>query len=321
MSVSPDLREMPFAALWGELPDLASRDQVNPFSFRERMAIYRGLIESVGQPEFVGADRSHHFLWGYAAQLFWQHASGRLGEAASDMIDPSSWWGNLNSTLSVLPWAAAMNEGLAASISIAPPDSDERRGHFIHGEPGALHIPRALRGPLRNWERLLRQFAKASDPAEREAMRQQTWRVHLASIRAGEKLYGHDLATYSPLEQTFCRGWTRMVDFLGASAWRTDLVFLREQGVGNLPPRPLRDDDEPGRIESFSREVNRTTRSVVRLGRRSALAHAWGSFVWARAMRDPELRRDAPAVVDATFGSRGPDPELRQRFRRALLKL
>lgn len=320
MSESPDLEGMPFAALWAELPELATRERVNPFSFRERMGLYRALIEAVGQPEFMGADRRHHFLWAYAAQLFWQHASGRLGAPGSDALKPSSWWGNMNSTLSVVPWVAAMNEGLATSLSIEPPPSRERYGLFVHGDPHKLHVPPALRGPLRSWERLLRRLAKASDPAEREATRKVSWRVHLASIRAGEQLYGHDLDAYPKLEQLFCRGWTRMVDFLGASAWRTDLVFLREQGVGNLPPRILRDDDEPGRIEEFSRAVNRSTRSIVRLGQRPVLAHAWARFLWARAMRDAELRRDAPTVVDATFGGRGRDPELRRRFRRALLR-
>jgi len=321
VNACPDLEGMPFAALWGGLPDLSARGRTDPFSFRDRMALYRGLIETLGQPEFVGADRSHHFLWGYAAQLDWQHRSGRLGVPDRDAIESNSWWGNLNTTLSVVPWAAAMNEGLAASIQIDPPQAAERAELFVHGDPHSLHVPRALRVPLAKWERLLRRFAKATDPAEREAIRKHTWSVHLASIRAGAELYGCDLSAYSRLEQVFCRGWTRMVDFLGASAWRTDLVFLREQGVGNLPPRILRDDDEPGRIEEFSREVDRTARSVTRLGQRSTLANVWGRFVWARAMRDPELRRDAPAVVDATFGSRGPDPALRQRFRRALLRL
>ncbi len=295
------LDAIPLGATWRTLPVRA--EEIDPASVRDRLLLYRALIEESGAPGFLGAQGERHIFWGYAAQLHWQWQSGRLGAGpVDDRIDPASWWGAMNATLCLLPARAAQAAGFLPHLSIAS-----------GGDPLAGH-DRAFESATARWTSFFREVAAVQSEAAWEAARVSGWRAHVASIEAGVRIFAPLWSALSGPEGEFGRGWTRMVEFFGSAALRTDLESIARYRSA-LPPRPLREGERAGAIADFDEATNDATRRIVVLAEMPRWRFALRRMMWNRSMRDPVLREES---LDILFGERGRDPEIQRRFRRAL---
>jgi len=69
-----ELEGLDVAELWRRLEPLEGR--FDPFSFPQRMASYRGLIDATNRRAQFGADNRRNPLWGLVFQHHWQYRSG-----------------------------------------------------------------------------------------------------------------------------------------------------------------------------------------------------------------------------------------------------
>ena len=231
--------ELPLAPLWSSVPLL--KDSADPFDFKQRMAVYKTLIECMNGRGVFGAENEWNVFWGYVFQLEWQLRSGRLQlqNTPPDRIDPNSMWGYGNYSLSVIPYMAAAQVGIVPQIEFLPPNtSTEVEYPHGGGTAGAYQIPPVFGEALRAWGdffKLVQQFEPGKDI---EPMRFVQWHVHHRSLDAAEagiRVLGERHASRDELD--FLIGWIRMVDFLGSAAWRTDLIYTLDNGIGTLPER------------------------------------------------------------------------------------
>jgi len=271
LSFDAALARMPFGTAWRAL-DL---DHLDPRSVRGRLAMYRRLVEAAAGRGALGAHGERSPFWGYAAQLAWQHASGRLG--GGDAIAAASWWGACNFALSAIPYAAAMQHDLVPRVAI------DTAGY----EPALPH-----------WHGAFHRMVALDADADLEPLRFAVWRAHLASIELAVGRHARELAAMPADEQAFARGWIRMVDLFGAAALRTDLEHLAARGTGTLPGRVLAD----GAIDDLPRVERGAVRRVIALGQRPAWRWPVELAVWHRVMRTRAAREDLDGVLAGMFG-------------------
>lgn len=294
----PAWRALPFSELWERLPELAGA--VSPAVFVERMAVYRSLIEGA-----EGPPPEQRIFWGYASQLFWQASTGRLGEAVLEeggRIADESWWGRMNLGLSVLPLRAAVDAGALPALEID--EAETARPEY---------------GPARElWRRFFEAEMKRGPGDDGEPARFLSWRAHLATIEVGLERNAAAFAAMPGPERVFAKGWTRMVDFLGAAAASTDLNTLLEWGTGSLPTRMLTLDDAGLALHDMEPDTRRTVRRAYDLGRMPGWRFKGARWFWTRAMRRRDMRDKAGSIL---FGDGGDDPEVRRELRGAALRL
>ncbi len=296
------LDAIPLGDTWRALPERV--DIFDPSSVRDRLSLYKALIVGSGATPLLGTRGERHIFWGYAAQLHWQWQSGRLGGGPEDdRIDPASWWGAMNASLSLLPARAAAEAGLLSGVALGR-----------DGDPLAEHAD-VFASALEHWVRFFREVAVVGDEPAWEAARVSGWRAHVATIEAGVRVFAPRFRRLSGPEGEFGRGWTRMVDFFGSAALRTDLEAIARYR-SSLPPRLLRDGERPGDAPDFDADTNDATRRIAELAALPAWRFAIRRAAWNRSMRDPVLRE---ASLDILFGDKGRDPAIQRRFRRALL--
>jgi hypothetical protein len=246
---------LPFAAAWraaGHVPPDAA-------TVAGRLAMYGALVERTG--------RELSPFWGYAAQLAWQAASGRLAPI-------TGWWGACNFALSAIPYAAAAELRLVEHAAV------DVRGF----EPALVH-----------WQAALRALSTGVDEPARFAV----WRAHLASIRLAIERHAGEHAQLPEAERAFARGWIRMVDLFGAAALRTDLAYLAPLPPPSLPSRVLRDRDD---FADLSRHERSTVRRTIALGARPGWRWPIELAVWRRMMRTREARAQSAGVLGGLFG-------------------
>ena len=197
------------------------------------MASYRHLIEVTNVGARFGEDNRNNPLWGLPFQHQWQRDSGRLstplGDGSVHHVDPDAAWGYGNYTLSVIPWLGAVHHDLAPSLRIVSAKTDSR---FSYVEDGV--VPKNLQGALAAWKDY---FGLASDTSvTADRLRERMWYAHKQSLDAAAQVIASIAATHeSEREMAFLRGWCRMVDYLWAANWRTDLDFIIEHGLDVLP--------------------------------------------------------------------------------------
>ncbi len=266
-----------FGARWRTLDELALR-AVDPNDVGVRLALYRSLIERTNPRGAMGAHDELHPLWGYVAQLAWQQRSGRLGRG-DDIIVGQSWWGGMNYALSVVPYWAAMQEGVVPALSLPEPP---------------LKFSRAII----EWRRVVQMMMAYVGDADLEPLRREVWRAHLMSIDAGEREHVSRRLMLPMLERRFSLGWTRMVELFAAAAWRTDLPRVIALG-DTLPSRVLVDD---ATLAALPKAERATARQVIELGDRAPWRWAVEVGLWKRTMRERPERDDAPALLAALFG-------------------
>ncbi|HVU10985.1 MAG TPA: Leg1-related protein [Phototrophicaceae bacterium] len=299
------LAQLDFYALWSALPTLT--DSVDPFEYRGRMAVYKTLIEGMNGRGVFGAENELNVFWGYVFQLDWQRYSGRLTLASTppDHIDPNSMWGYGNYTLSVIPYMAAAQLGIVPALEFLPPAASLIS--YPGGKGSAYTIPPIFDEALRVWREFF-QFVQTFEPGKDiEPIRRLQWQAHHRSLDAAEAGVRALGAAYStPSETDFLLGWIRMVDFLGSAAWRTDLIYMLENGVGTLPERMLTASDVPGAIADMDSRVNNNIRNIIGLTKQSKLRFDINLYLWKRAMRTRQARDEVLPMLDASFN---PSPE------------
>jgi hypothetical protein len=262
----------PFDEYWNNLPSLKNEERilhVNGHSFQGRMAVLKFLIFEI-DPASLWSDenREWHWLWAYAAQLDWQHRSGRLhiGEEQlpenSDKLSTTSWWNYMNFLFSVCILLGAQQSGLIQVESI---QLDRESDEFVTEDP-------AVQQCISSWERLFRNAYQtfkenmSSQPLSnrdvadsRFEFQRNAWMAHTNVIRYTIGLDSSNLERMTPRlkklldhlpepERKFGLGWCRMVEILAACCFPTDLVALIEDGAGNLPIEIVTDE----RFEEWS---------------------------------------------------------------------
>jgi hypothetical protein len=312
----------PFVEVWDDLPELAG--VVDPFSFRERLALYRLLIDSCNPAQIFGLDNEANVLWGYVFQCHWQWASGRYAPERgqpweSDRIDPESVWCHGNHLLSVVPFIAAAREGLVPELDVArPPDGTTLP--YVHGGGGRdLSVPPGVEAAIGSWQEFFAKLRRLRPGSELEVIRFALWESHKASLIAAERTTPSGHASFSELERTFLSGWVQMVEFFAAAAWRTDLEFMLENGLDTLPHRPLRDDDVPGSIPDMNPTVNSNLVSIFSLTTHSRHRRALTLWLWRRAMRTPKARSEVMGMLAAQFHPTSENAPLRRKLLRYML--
>ncbi|MEP6864118.1 MAG: Leg1-related protein [Deltaproteobacteria bacterium] len=249
---------------------------MDPASVRDRHEMYRLLVERCNAHGVLGERHELSPFWGYDAQLTWQHASDRLGDATTDRIAPTSWWGACNFSLSVVPYAVASEHGLV------PPAELDLTGY-------AAAVP--------HWHGAFHRMLSLDEAADLEPLRFAVWRAHLASITIAVERHRHAFAALPATEQVFARGWIRMVDLFGAAALRTDLEYLTPRPA-SLPSRILESAD----FSDLPRYEASTARRVIALGDRPAWRWPIELAMWKRMVRKREARDDLDAVMIELFG-------------------
>jgi hypothetical protein len=322
MTHAPDLLTgTPLAALWPTLPTLDGA--IDPFSFRQRMALYRVLMDSINARGLFGERNEHNIFWGYTFQVHWQWRSGRYRlseDQPDDLLHPNSIWGYNNFSLCVIPYIAAVREGLAPDMAIRPaPDGCPVAYATGGGADGPFNVPPIYDEAVREWGRFFAGVAALDAGADREPVRFALWKAHKASLDAAEEATPRLYPGHSKLEQEFLHGWVRMVDFLGAAAWRTDLAFMQMNGLDVLPERTLTDADVPGRIPDMSAEVNANLRSIFDLVRLPGWRFGFNLWLWKRAMRTRQARDEVLPMLSAQFAPTAENAADRRRLVRYML--
>jgi hypothetical protein len=315
------LSRLDFYAEWAELPQMEG--SVDPFSYRERMAVYKALIQGMNATGVFGAENEWNVFWGYVFQLDWQRVSGRLTlkDTSEGRIDPNSMWGYGNYTLSVIPYIAAAQVGIVPEIELLPPsDKSEVEYPVGGGRAGAYKIPAIFEEALQVWREFF-QFALAFEPGrDIEPIRARQWKAHhrsLTAAEAGIRVLGTRYSSRDELD--FLIGWIRMVDFLGSAAWRTDLIYMLENGIGTLPMRQITDTDVPGKIADMDQRVNNNVRNIIGLTRQSKRRFDFNLYLWKRAMRTRQARDEVLPMLDATFNPSPQNVKERRRLLRYML--
>ena len=218
---------------------------MEPWNYRSRLKAYKTLVAAT-QHCFFGAGGDGNILWGLALQFGWQYSTDRLSADELGAIPLHNWWGNMNYYLSIVPFIAAMEEGLfsnghSARISIADPprasgagadaDAAFAAAHFCNsaatcgGRAGASAAAAvdAWRAYFRHLKRSRAAFcAGAAEAASRphtrspaarvdyERLISRAWSAHKASIDAAVPRFGADLALLPAQEQEFCVMWAKV---------------------------------------------------------------------------------------------------------------
>ena len=253
----------PFATIWHEIPDL--KDKVDPFDIKQRMGVFKLLIDSTNQKGIFGEHNELNCFWGYVFQTHWQWRSGRykIGDTPQDRIAPDSIWGYSNYSLSIIPLIAAIRVGLIPPLEILPPSSVSKIDYVTSGsQVGEYRVPAVFSGALTEWISFFELMKSIPSGGDIEPIRFKLWDAHGSSLIAADK-NSHTLGdNYSRNEVDFLGGWVRMVDFLATAAWRTDIEFMLKNGLDVLPERMLTDDDIPGQVPDMDAEVNANLKSM-----------------------------------------------------------
>jgi uncharacterized protein DUF781 len=302
-----ELEALEVFTVWSTFP--ASAGRFDPFSFPQRMAAYRTLIEATNRRGQFGDDNRRNPLWALVFQHHWQCRSGRLGPNTQQdgRIDPDAPWGYGNYALCVIPWFAAASAGLVPDLPVLPPS----------GPSPFDYRPDPFRAGIEDWRRFFN-AAVSADPGDDEPARLALWKAHKTCLDVvARHLATIDPGRYSLAEISFLRGWCRMVDYLWAAAWRTDFDFTVTHGQGVLPDRLL--DDGPGRADLPAR-VARNVRTVTGLARTPAWRHRLNLTLWRRAMRSRQARDDVLTMLDAMFNPNPANTAARRRLFGYLLR-
>ncbi len=303
-----ELEGLDIAELWRRLEPLGGR--FDPFSFPQRMAAYRGLIDATNRRAQFGADNRRNPLWGLVFQHHWQYLSGRLGATTlqDGRIDPDAPWGYGNYALCVVPWLGAASAGLVPDLPVVPPPGPSR---FEYGAA-------ALGNGVEDW-RVFFSAAADADPGDDEPVRLALWKAHKTCLDVvASCLATVDPAPDSPTEVRFLRGWCRMVDYLWAAAWRTDFDFTVAHGLDVLPDRLLQDD--PAQRRELPAGVARNVATVARLATTPTWRHRLNLTLWQRAMRTRPARDDVLAMLDAVFNPNPDNTAARRRLAAYVLR-
>src|SRR3954468_2203729 len=109
--------------VWTTAPALGER--FDPFSFAQRMAAYRALVDASNPGGLFGPDNRGNPLWGLVFQTHWQFRSGRL-DIHDNRINPDAAWAYGNYSVNVIPYIGAAEAGLVPRLTIEDPPAPSR---------------------------------------------------------------------------------------------------------------------------------------------------------------------------------------------------
>ncbi len=308
-----ELVEFDLYEAWTGAEELTAR--FDPFRFSHRMAAYRRMIDATGAGGLFGADNRRNPLWAWLFQLQWQCRTGRLGTAThtDGRIDPDSAWGYGNYTLSVVPWLGAVAAGVVPRLEIADAPGTSR---FRYVRGGV--VPEELARGVADWRSFFALVGESPAVTDHEPFRLALWKAHKTCLDVVVAAIADiDPAPYARLELTFLRGWCRMVDYLGAAAWRTDFDFMTEHGLDVLPELLLEGHAD---LRALPNKVRRNVVNVVRLAGASPRRHALNLWLWRRIMRTRTARDDVLTLLDAMFNPKPHNAAARRRLLGHLLR-
>jgi hypothetical protein len=303
-----ELADLDLYEIWTSAEELTTR--FDPFRFEQRMAAYRSMIDATSGP--FGEDNRRNPLWAWPFQLHWQCRSGRLGPT-DGRIDPDAAWGYGNYTLSVIPWLGAAAAGVVPSLEIADPPTTSR---FRYVRSGV--VPEELAPAVADWRNYFTLVSNSAATTDLEPFRFALWRAHKTCLDVVVTAIADiDPAPYAPLELTFLRGWCRMVDYLGAAAWRTDFDFTTEHGLDVLPEHLL---EEHADVRALPDRARRNVANVIRLAGTSPRRYALNLWLWRRIMRTRPARDEVLTMLDALFAPKPSNAAARRRMLGYLLR-
>ncbi|MEU4445716.1 Leg1-related protein [Actinosynnema sp. NPDC050801] len=312
MAHPDELTALDLYSVWTTAEDL--REAFDPFSFEQRMAAYRLMIDNTNPANRFGADNRHNPLWGLMFQHQWQFRTGRLGATTrrDGRIDPDSPWGYGNYTLNVIPWLAAVDVGVAPDLRIADPPTSSRFRYVVGGV-----VPEELVAAVADW-RAYFALLGASGPADPEPARLALWKAHKTCLDVVVGVLGAvDTTPWPDLEVTFLRGWCRMVDYLWAAAWPTDFAFMTAHGLDVLPETLLA---TPGDLDALPAKARGNVVNVLRLATTPKWRYDLNLVLWKRIMRTREARDQVLSLLDAVFNPRPDNTAERRKLLRYLLR-
>ena len=254
-----DLQGTCFESYWEKIKSRGKATTFDGFSVLGRMAIYKSLIFELDEPSSWNKIENcwlFHWLWGYAAQLDWQHRSGRLSIGSddddeflsnSDRISTRSWWGFMNFCFSVCILLGAEKAGLISqgrvvldSKSVEWVNRDESIRLCIDRWSDLFREPYVkYKNAVSNLHQECPEFAMARFEFQKEV-----WKAHTAVIYATVGRHMKDieneqlqemLQLLPEPERKFGLGWCRMVELLASLSYPTHLRTLMRDGAGYLP--------------------------------------------------------------------------------------
>ena len=239
------------------------------FSVRGRMRIFKYLIFELDNPSKwnrIPTFWLYHWLWGYAAQLDWQHRSGRLSDIEpttgihdndvtfkdsarkwGDRISIDSWWGFMNFCFSVCILLGAEKAGLVTQRSLKLDATSYEWVERNECIQRCIDQWAALFGqPYSNYKKSISNILEADHEFAdaRFKFQKEVWKAHTNVIFA---TIGYDVLDVknAPVrrrlellpepEQKFGLGWCRMVELLASLSYPTNLKSLLMDGAGYLP--------------------------------------------------------------------------------------
>lgn len=282
--------------------------ELNPFSFMDRISLYKTLIDQTNRDKKFGSDNAANPLWGLVYQLQWQHSSGRLNSVDSgDFIEPDSPWSFGNFTLSVIPYLGAIAAGLVDDIVVTSPQSECRFEYAYGHTQSDRTVPVQFKPALEDWKHVFELMQTPQNAGNDESLRIVMWRAHKTSLDvAADAIRKLSPKQYSAAEIEFLRGWCRMVDFLAAAAWRTDHDAIMEGGIDVLPARPLEMTDLDDALGQLPESVRDITRSVIDLANLSEGRFQRGLWLWQRMMRKRTSRDRADEILATALNDDAP---------------
>lgn len=297
------LEKFPISSCIEMAPVLSN--EIDPFLFSHRVALYKQLIISTNRDNKFNSDNSLNPLWGLLFQLHWQYRTNRLGADSStnnDVIHPDAPWGYGNFLLSIIPLIGAMDSNIIKNINILPPIENTHYKYIWHDEKNKLIIPIEYENARQEWKNYFLATQTIKTEEDHEILRKALWKAHKSCIDTfKQNAYLSETTYYTQNEIHFLEGWCRTMDYLWIAAWPTDYNFMSVNGVEVLPERLLSDEDDNRQFRDFTNKIRRNVKNILNLADSREQTHKLKLWLWKRIMRTSEARHKVATLLEAMF--------------------
>ncbi|KAE8602396.1 hypothetical protein XENTR_v10013974 [Xenopus tropicalis] len=298
-----------FPPMWNSVPDNLeyfrvqnSKVIINPWNYRERMAMYKILLNITAQYlDMKQQDNKQNMLWGLPLQLGWQFSTGRLsGPLVSSTcgdrnenqtcISDRSWWACINYYLSVIPFLGAFDAGFFSEypykIEISKP-KEFISDYCFNITDCRLFSPEAMEEWKTFFEFIKLPRQKLEDETDKFLFRM--WKAHVVSVSKALPLCAKRLKYASEREGNFGIDWASGVEFIAATHFHTDFKNTNTYQI-YLPHRMLIQEDNAPYIDDFSEGENRVLSSLQKINKINHFTGGSLLRLWKKAMCSAEGR-------------------------------
>eukprot|EP01038_Epipyxis_sp_PR26KG_P007487 gene7487-10202_t len=245
---------------------------VDVWDYKERMALYKHLIENVHHCEWsskvITDDKGEpimqklnpfSILWGLPLQHGWQFSSGRLETTDnSTLIDPSAWWADMNYYLSVIPYYGAVEAGIAPKVSLKRDINStlfcaksSECSDVVKPWTAFFQLVQSTKNSCESLDEskqltVNNPLADALDfnlTVGMENLLGSLWTAHISSIHYAKPLFEDNLNKLPGPESFFGGSWAEVVDFIAECHFLCDLITT-DVLQNLLPPRMLQEGDQ-----------------------------------------------------------------------------